>query len=90
MTDYQGPATIDGITVEVRLSARFEPVEGRYRWAGRAGPHDGLTESLRRGQSATITIGQNSRTVKLGEPDPWGRVRISGTGRPPWPAAPAD
>ena len=40
--DYRGEATIEtgdlSVTVVVRLSARFEPVEGRYRWAGRAAP----------------------------------------------------
>ncbi|WP_305789726.1 DUF4873 domain-containing protein [Symbioplanes lichenis] len=90
MTDYRGPATIDGITVEVHLSARFEPIEGQCRWAGRAAPNEALTRKQRSGQNAQLAIGQNAAEIKLSEPDPWGRVRISGQGHPPWPAAPGD
>ena len=95
--DYRGPATITtgqvSVTVAVRLSAHFEPVEGRYRWAGRAAPDDELTTQLRAGlREATIRIdGGAAAGARLGEPDPWGGVRLSGTGRPPWipGAAPA-
>ncbi|GAA2715141.1 DUF4873 domain-containing protein [Actinoplanes palleronii] len=97
MTDeeeYRGPATLtldDGpIAVEVRMSARFEPIEGRFRWAGRTNPVDDLRERVSAGlRTATITIpGAPDTSVKLSEPDPWGGVRISGAGTPPWfPAA---
>jgi hypothetical protein len=90
MTDYQGPATIDGVTVEVHLSAHFEPVEGRYRWAGRAAPNAQLTARMRDRHHVSVQIGQQAADARLGEPDPWGRVRISGTGRPPWPEDPGD
>jgi hypothetical protein len=92
--DYRGEATISSgevsVTVSVRLSARFEPVEGRYRWAGRAAPDDVLTAQLRAGlREATVRIGGVPSPARLGEPDPWGGVRLTGTGRPPWHAAPA-
>ena len=92
--DYRGAATIESgefsITVDVRLSARFEPVEGRYRWAGRAAPDDTLTAQLRAGlREATVRIGAVAVPARLGEPDPWGGVRLTGTGRPPWLAAAA-
>lgn len=83
---YRGPAVVAGEPVEVRLSARFEPLEGRFRWAGRTGPsrslHDQVTAGLR---SATFTLpGASQISVRVSEPDPWGGVRISGVGTPPW------
>jgi hypothetical protein len=84
--EYRGPALIEGVPVEVRLSARFEPLEGRFRWAGRTGPapslHDRVTGGLR---SATLALPEGRQiAVRLSEPDPWGGVRLSGTGPPPW------
>jgi Domain of unknown function (DUF4873) len=92
--DYRGPATLtlddDELTVRVRLSSRFEPVEGRMRWAGRTEPDDDLRRRVGEGlRTALITVpGGGQRSVRLGEPDPWGGVRLSGTGNPPW-AGPA-
>jgi hypothetical protein len=95
--EYRGPATLlldDGpVAVEIRMSARFEPIEGRFRWAGRTGPDDVLRERVGGGlRQATILVpGARETTVRLSEPDPWGGVRISGAGPPPWlPAEPAE
>lgn len=71
------------------MSAHFEPVEGRFRWAGRTGPDDTLRERVGGGlRKAAIVITRDDADietpVKLSEPDPWGGVRISGTGTPPW------
>jgi hypothetical protein len=88
--EYRGPATLrigdEGLPVQVRLSARFEPVEGRFRWAGRTGPDDSLRERVSAGlREAIIAIPEaQDRPVRLGEPDPWGGVRLTGTGTPPW------
>ena len=88
--EYRGPAILhldDGpFPVEIRMSAYFEPIEGRFRWAGRTGRHDMLRERAAGGlRTATITVaGSPETTVKLGDPDPWGGVRLSGTGTPPW------
>ncbi|GAA2582007.1 DUF4873 domain-containing protein [Winogradskya consettensis] len=87
--EYRGPASIHAgdaeVTVEVRLSVRFEPLEGRYRWAGRAAPDETLSARLRSGErNVTIRIGTHTAPAKLAEPDPWGRVRLTGSGRPPW------
>ena len=92
--DYRGEAVIEAggrsVTVAVRWSARFEPLEGRYRWAGRAAPDDTLTAQLRAGlREATVRIGGAPARARLGEPDPWGGVRLTGTGRPPWHPATA-
>ncbi|WP_433797542.1 DUF4873 domain-containing protein [Actinoplanes sp. CA-252034] len=74
------------VPVEIRMSARFEPIEGRFRWAGRTGPHDVLRERVGSGlRKATLVVpGSPETAVKLSDPDPWGGIRISGTGTPPW------
>jgi len=83
---YRGPAVLAGVPVEVRLSARFEPLEGRYRWAGRTGPSRSLHDQVGAGlRSATLALpGAPGTAVRLSEPDPWGGVRMTGTGTPPW------
>jgi hypothetical protein len=91
--EYRGDATLrvgDQVkTVTVRLSARFEPVEGRYRWAGRTGPDEDLLAYVRTGVREVVLLvgGGPVTTARLSEPDPWGGVRLSGTGRPPWVTA---
>jgi hypothetical protein len=88
--EYRGPAVLtiggDRHPVEIRLSARFEPVEGRFRWAGRTTPDAVLLERTTDGlREAQLTIqGSEPMGVRLSEPDPWGGVRLSGTGTPPW------
>jgi len=88
---FRGPATIDidgeRIVTRVRLSARFEPLEGRYRWAGRTAPDRALVERARAQASAAITVGARTTDVRLSDPDPWGGVRLTGLGRPPWAPA---
>jgi hypothetical protein len=88
--EYRGEATLligeRSLTVGVHLSARFEPVEGRYRWAGRAAADDDLLRWMRAGgKDVVVAIGSRPGVpARLGEPDPWGRVRLTGVGRPPW------
>ncbi|GAA0505719.1 DUF4873 domain-containing protein [Paractinoplanes deccanensis] len=88
--EYRGPATLrvgeQGHPVEIRLSARFEPVEGRFRWAGRTTPDEALRERVGGGlREAQLSLpGAPPIAVRLSEPDPWGGVRLSGTGTPPW------
>jgi len=90
--EYRGPATLviggEPTIVEVRLSVRFEPLEGRYRWAGRTGPDEALLARVRAGlREAIVQIGGRASVPgRLGDPDPWGGVRVSGVGRPPWSA----
>jgi hypothetical protein len=87
---YRGPATIRigdaELAVEIRVSAHFEPLEGRFRWAGRTRPDDSLRERVSGGlRDATLSIpGAGETPVRLSEPDPWGGVRLTGTGAPPW------
>jgi hypothetical protein len=87
---YRGPATLHvgevGHPVEIRLSARFEPVEGRFRWAGRTTPDATLCQRVGGGlRSASLALpGSPPTDVRLSEPDPWGGIRLSGAGTPPW------
>lgn len=88
--EYRGPATLRiddaDLDVRIRMSARFEPIEGRFRWAGRTTPDATLRDRVGGGlRDALLTIpGSPPRPVRLGEPDPWGGVRLSGVGTPPW------
>jgi hypothetical protein len=87
--EYRGPATLrlsEGpVPVEIRMSARFEPVEGRFRWAGRTSPDAALHERVGTGlRAAVLVVAERETPVKLSEPDPFGGVRLSGTGTPPW------
>ncbi|MCA2214284.1 DUF4873 domain-containing protein [Jidongwangia harbinensis] len=88
--EYRGPATVRVGTeiraVTVRLSVTFEPVEGRYRWAGRTSPDPALVARVRSGaREAEVRLpGGTGRAARIGEPDPWGGVRLSGVGPPPW------
>jgi uncharacterized protein DUF4873 len=88
--DYRGPATLRtdaaDVAVTVRLSARFEPVEGRFRWAGRTTADDELRERVSGGlrEAVVIVPGGPPTRARLSEPDPWGGVRLSGAGTPPW------
>ncbi|XVU21072.1 DUF4873 domain-containing protein [Actinoplanes sp. CA-054009] len=88
--EYRGPATLrigEAVhPVDIRLSARFEPVEGRFRWAGRTTPDEGLRERVAGGlRQASLALPESKAVeVRLSEPDPWGGIRLSGTGTPPW------
>ena len=88
--EYRGPATLRiddrDVPVEIRASARFEPIEGRFRWAGRTTPDDALRERVAGGlRDGLLTIpGFAPAKVPLSEPDPWGGVRLSGAGTSPW------
>src|SRR4051812_38317352 len=89
--EYRGPATLHvtdtDISENIRLWARFEPIEGRFRWAGRTTADPDLRERVGGGlRTARLSVpGATTRTtVRLSEPDPWGGVRLSGAGTPPW------
>ncbi|MFF5296592.1 DUF4873 domain-containing protein [Paractinoplanes globisporus] len=88
--EYRGPATLRvgdaELPVTIRVSAHFEPIEGRFRWAGRTTPDAELRERVGAGaREAELTIpGARQATARLSDPDPWGGIRLSGTGTPPW------
>jgi hypothetical protein len=89
---YRGPAVVrvggDEVEAPIVLSGRFEPIDGRFHWNGRISADDRLAGHVRAGRlAATVRVpGGSEAPARLAEPDPWGRIRVTGTGRPPhWP-----
>jgi hypothetical protein len=72
------------VTIEVR--GRVEPFDGRYHWNGRVAPAPEVAALVRAGKRAAelTATGGRPAPARLGELDPWGGVRITGVGRPPW------
>ena len=56
---YEGPALLragdERIPVDVRLTGRLEPVDGRYHWGGRIAPRADVAR-LRRTGTADVTV----------------------------------
>lgn len=89
---YDGPATlvVDGagarveICVDVRLRGHLEPVDGRFHWWGRIAGSPEVDTVARSGATAALRTPAGEATGRLSDPDPWGRFRITGVGRPPF------
>lgn len=107
---YRGPAvlTVDGggeYRVRVDLRGRFEPIDGRYHWYGRAEadlPDGGnLTGTLRitpeeSGAArpprppGSAVFTYPAAACRIGDRDLWDRWRLTGEGAPPFPPAEPD
>lgn len=89
--EYQGTGTLIAdnreIPVDVHLSGHVEPIDGRYRWAGRIKQNEQVRAlAPGRGRTVTLRTGETySADGTLGEVDPWGGRRIRGAGSPPFP-----
>ena len=85
--EYDGPATLAlddrEVAVEVTLRGAFQPIDGRFHWYGRIAATDALAD-VRAGGAGTLTTPHGSAATKLSDLDPWGRCRVTGTGRPPF------
>lgn len=86
---YDGPAEVlvTGLrlTVRVQLRGCFHPVLGRYRWYGRLAPHEELSRVLGDGGRAVVVrTPEGAAPARIGDPDLWGRLRVEGTGTPPF------
>jgi len=86
---YDGPAALvtDGGAVAVRVVLRgvFQPIDGRYHWYGRltgGEPVDALVASE---AGVVLRTPYGAADARLADRDPWGRYRVTGTGRPPFP-----
>jgi hypothetical protein len=81
---YQGPATLNvedaELAVDVVLGGNFEPIDGKYHWYGRVQANDELA-----GLVGTRKTAATIRTPHGTAEGPWGRYRITGAGRPPFP-----
>ncbi|ROR91974.1 DUF4873 domain-containing protein [Nocardioides aurantiacus] len=80
---YDGPATLDGLAVQVRLRGHFQPIDGLFHWWGRVAADDSLDDA-RSGSRVTLRTVYGEAPARLSDRDPWGRFRVSGTGRPPF------
>ncbi|WP_228538139.1 DUF4873 domain-containing protein [Nocardia sp. XZ_19_385] len=85
--DYSGPATLDApgilLPVHVTLSGHPDPIDGHYHWYGRISATDDLPDPGRAEVLLTVPDGQPT-PARLQERDPWGNLRIVGTGTPPF------
>ncbi|MBE9375717.1 DUF4873 domain-containing protein [Saccharopolyspora sp. HNM0983] len=90
--DYRGPAAVftqdHEVEADVVLRGHFQPIDGRFHWYGRVQAADGV-DAIAGNRKAAVVLrtphGEAAGT--LSDPDPWGRYRISGVGRPPFPVA---
>lgn len=93
--EYSGPAVLDtpgaDIAVTATLNGHPDPIDGRYHWYGRlsATDPDALPDP---GRAAVVLRlpGAEPAPGRLQERDPWGNLRITGVGRPPFPLADKD
>ncbi len=81
---YDGPASVGGIEVEVRLRGHFEPIDGLFHWWGRVASNPELDDRHASGAHVTLVTPHGEAAGRLSDVDPWGRFRITGTGRPPF------
>ena len=88
--EYAGPARVsagssgEAIDVEVDLRGHFEPLDGRFHWYGRIAACEQLSAEVRSGATVVLRTPHGSAEGRLSDVDPWGRFRITGTGRPPF------
>lgn len=80
---YDGPATIDGRSVRVRLAGHLDPIDGQYHWRGTV--FETLDELPR--TAVTVAVGDRSATARVTERSQQGGYSVSGAGLPPFPLA---
>jgi hypothetical protein len=78
-----GSTTGDAIEVEVDLRGHFEPLDGRFHWYGRIAASEELAQ-VRSGEAVVLRTPHGTAEGRLSDVDPWGRFRVTGTGRPPF------
>lgn len=87
LEEYDGPATLaldDASTqVQVRLRGHFEPIDGIFHWYGRIKAAE-LEDQHHNGATVVLRTPHGESVGRLSDLDPWGRFRITGTGRPPF------
>lgn len=85
---YDGPAELvletEVLPVEVTLRGFFQPIDGRFHWYGRIAHVTELTSTVPAGATVLLRTPHGRAHGRLSDVDPWNRVRISGTGRPPF------
>ncbi|GAA4075908.1 DUF4873 domain-containing protein [Nocardioides kongjuensis] len=69
--------------VSVTLRGAFQPLDGHFHWYGRIAV-DAALDTVRSGSAVTLRTAHGEADGKVADVDPWGRFRVSGTGRPPF------
>jgi hypothetical protein len=86
---YDGPATLvtadTTVTVDVRLRGVFQPIDGRYHWYGRVSAGTDVDALVDSRADVVIRTPHGDAAARLCDRDPWGRYRVTGTSRPPFP-----
>jgi len=88
--EYTGPAELAGddvsapIGVEVHLRGHVDPNDGRFHWYGRIAPNEQLAATHRPGTTLALRTPHGIAAGKIADVDPWGRLRITGLGTPPF------
>lgn len=87
---YDGPAHIvagdTAVAVSVKLRGHFDPISGSYNWYGRVAAIDALTALLSTGAREVVLRTPHAEVpTALSDVDPWGRPRVEGFGRAPFP-----
>ncbi|MBM7519233.1 DUF4873 domain-containing protein [Nocardioides nitrophenolicus] len=84
---YDGPAVLVVADAEhpvsVTLRGAFQPLDGHFHWYGRIAV-DAALDEVRSGSAVTLRTPHGEAGGKVADVDPWGRFRVSGTGRPPF------
>lgn len=86
---YTGPATVllgdAAVAVTVTLRGHFQPIDGYFHWYGRVDRNDELSALAGdRKRTVVLRTPQGEATGDLADPDPWGRLRVTGISRPPF------
>ncbi|WP_446222721.1 DUF4873 domain-containing protein [Nocardia sp. IBHARD005] len=87
--DYAGPALLDlpgaEYSVIATLTGHLDPIDGRYHWYGRLDPTETSTVPEPTRASAFLVLpGREPAAAHLTERDPWGNLRVTGIGTPPF------
>ncbi|GAB2877443.1 DUF4873 domain-containing protein [Nocardioides pacificus] len=87
LEEYSGHATLRAgereLDVRVHLKGAFQPIDGRFHWYGRI-DRDDAVKSLASEPAVVLETSGATAACRLSDVDPWGRYRVSGTGRPPY------
>ncbi|MFD4443054.1 DUF4873 domain-containing protein [Nocardia sp. NPDC058519] len=91
--DYAGPAVLDlpgaEYPVLATLTGHTDPIDGRYHWYGRLDPAETTTLPEPTRASAFLVLpGREPAAAHLTERDPWGNLRVTGAGTPPFAPEP--
>lgn len=86
---YDGPAQIvhddEQVVARIRVQGYFDPLDGQYHWAGIVFGEQ--ARALKDARVSAVEVAVDSAEpvpARLAEVTPWGTVRITGVGAPPY------